>query len=69
MGNTRFWTKSCVDSGTRGPVPGIVGTLQAAEAIKIILDIGKVLNKELLIYDMLTSDLYRFSLWDKTNSV
>uniref|UniRef100_A0A8D8TEE2 Adenylyltransferase and sulfurtransferase MOCS3 homolog n=1 Tax=Cacopsylla melanoneura TaxID=428564 RepID=A0A8D8TEE2_9HEMI len=40
---------SCGDNGVLGPVPGLMGTLQAVEAIKIILGLP-VLSK-LLIYD------------------
>lgn len=41
-------------TGVMGVVPGIVGTLEAAEAIKIITGCGKVLSNRLLMIDVLT---------------
>ncbi len=37
-----------------GTVAGIIGTLQANEVLKQILDIGKNLNNEILIIDLLS---------------
>jgi adenylyltransferase/sulfurtransferase len=42
---------SCSEGGVLGVLPGVIGTLQANEAIKIILDLGKVLRGRLLLYD------------------
>ncbi len=39
--------------GILGAVPGILGTLQATEAIKYILDVGELLIGRMLIYDAL----------------
>jgi len=44
---------SCQEAGVLGAVVGVMGTLQAIEAIKVILDIGEVLSHRLLIYDAL----------------
>jgi len=44
---------SCQEAGVLGVLPGIIGTIQANEAIKIILGIGRTLNGRLLIYDAL----------------
>ena len=44
---------SCVESGVLGVVPGIVGTLQATEALKILLGVGSPLVGRLLVYDAL----------------
>ncbi|MCH2109316.1 MAG: molybdopterin-synthase adenylyltransferase MoeB [Polyangiaceae bacterium] len=44
---------SCAEAGVLGILPGIVGTLQATEAIKIILGIGQKLDGRLLTYDSL----------------
>ncbi len=44
---------SCQEAGVLGVLPGVVGVLQATEAIKIILGIGKTLSGRLLIYDAL----------------
>lgn len=42
------------EGGLFGVVPGVIGTLQATEVLKLILNKGKVLKGELLIYDALT---------------
>jgi adenylyltransferase/sulfurtransferase len=45
--------KSCSDNGVLGPVPGLIGILQAVEVIKLITGIGKPMNDRLLMYDSL----------------
>jgi adenylyltransferase/sulfurtransferase len=45
---------SCAEGGVLGVLPGIIGTIQAAEAIKIVLGIGETLAGRLLILDALT---------------
>lgn len=42
---------SCQEAGILGAVGGVIGTLQAVEAIKVLLGIGRILSHELLIYD------------------
>jgi molybdopterin/thiamine biosynthesis adenylyltransferase/rhodanese-related sulfurtransferase len=42
---------SCAEAGVLGILPGIIGTLQATEAIKIVLDKGSPLVGRLLTYD------------------
>jgi molybdopterin/thiamine biosynthesis adenylyltransferase len=44
---------SCAEAGVLGILPGIVGTLQATEAIKILLGQGELLVGRLLTYDSL----------------
>jgi molybdopterin/thiamine biosynthesis adenylyltransferase/rhodanese-related sulfurtransferase len=44
---------SCAEAGVLGVLPGIVGSLQAIEAIKLILGIGDSLRGRLLAYDSL----------------
>jgi molybdopterin/thiamine biosynthesis adenylyltransferase/rhodanese-related sulfurtransferase len=44
---------SCAEIGVLGVLPGLVGTLQATEALKIILELGEVLNGRLLLVDAL----------------
>ena len=44
---------SCQEAGVLGVLPGVVGVLQATEAIKYIVGIGKSLAGRLLIYDAL----------------
>lgn len=45
---------SCADAGVLGVLPGIVGSIQAAEAIKIILGSGEPLAGRLLLVDALS---------------
>jgi sulfur-carrier protein adenylyltransferase/sulfurtransferase len=42
---------SCAEAGVLGVLPGVVGTLQATEAIKLIVGIGEPLVGRLLLYD------------------
>ncbi len=44
---------NCVESGVLGVLPNTLGTFQATEVLKIILEIGEVLSGKLLIYDAL----------------
>jgi molybdopterin/thiamine biosynthesis adenylyltransferase/rhodanese-related sulfurtransferase len=44
---------SCAEGGVLGVLPGTVGTLQATEALKLILGIGSPLIGKLLLYDAL----------------
>ena len=46
---------SCSDVGVIGVLPGIIGTQQANEALKIILEIGTSLSGKLLMYDALNA--------------
>jgi adenylyltransferase/sulfurtransferase len=44
---------SCAEGGVLGVLPGTVGTLQATEALKVILGIGEPLIGRLLLYNAL----------------
>ena len=45
---------SCQEAGVLGVLPGVLGVLQATEAIKLILGIGETLTGRLLSYDALS---------------
>ncbi|XP_047341242.1 adenylyltransferase and sulfurtransferase MOCS3 [Impatiens glandulifera] len=45
----------CSDSGVLGVVPGIIGCLQALEAIKIASNIGEPLSERMLLFDALSA--------------
>lgn len=47
---------SCVEAGVLGVLPGVIGSIQAMEAIKVILGIGDVLTGRLLVYDSLEQE-------------
>ena len=53
---------SCQEAGVFGVLPGIIGTIQAVEAIKILLDIGDPLIGTLLLFNALTMDFKRLKL-------
>jgi adenylyltransferase/sulfurtransferase len=44
---------SCAEGGVLGVLPGIIGTIQATEAIKLILGIGEPLIGRFLVFDAL----------------
>jgi molybdopterin/thiamine biosynthesis adenylyltransferase/rhodanese-related sulfurtransferase len=44
---------SCAESGVLGILPGTIGTLQATEALKLILGVGETLIGRLLLYNAL----------------
>jgi adenylyltransferase/sulfurtransferase len=47
--------ETCSQTGVLGPVVGIIGSLQATEAIKILLNLGDTLHGRLLQFDALTT--------------
>lgn len=47
---------SCAEGGVLGVLPGTVGTLQATEAVKVLLGIGEPMIGRLLIFDALAMD-------------
>ena len=42
---------SCAEAGVFGILPGVIGTIQATETIKLILGVGETLVGRLLVYD------------------
>jgi adenylyltransferase/sulfurtransferase len=44
---------SCAEAGVLGVLPGIIGTIQATEALKIVTGVGTTLLNRLLLYDAL----------------
>jgi adenylyltransferase/sulfurtransferase len=46
-------TQSVAEAGVFGPVPGVIGAIQATEVIKIVTGIGRPLTGRLLQYDAL----------------
>jgi adenylyltransferase/sulfurtransferase len=53
---------SCAEGGVFGVLPGTIGTLQATEALKVLLGIGEPLIGRLLLYDALAGDFDEVSL-------
>ena len=52
----------CAQAGVLGVMPGIVGTLQANEAIKLALQIGQPLLGKLLMIDALNMEFRKMSV-------
>jgi sulfur-carrier protein adenylyltransferase/sulfurtransferase len=54
---------NCSQIGVLGVLPGLIGSLQANEVIKIVTGIGEVLSGKLFVIDLLTmkSQTYKFS--------
>ena len=42
---------NCNDNGVLGVIPGIIGNLQALEAVKLVTGVGEVLNSKLLLFN------------------
>jgi len=56
---------SCAEGGVFGVLPGIIGSIQAVEAIKLITRIGEPLVGRLLLFDALEMDFTTVKLrWD-----
>ncbi len=55
---------NCADIGVIATLPGIIGSIQANEVIKIITGLGEVLSGKLLVIDTLTMDsrIFQFKL-------
>ncbi len=53
---------SCAEAGVLGVLPGITGTLQASEALKLVLGIGEPLTNRLLMFDALNMDFRQTAL-------
>ena len=53
---------SCQEAGVFGVMPGIVGSVQAVEAIKVLLEIGDPLIGQLLLFDALGMSFKRMRL-------
>jgi adenylyltransferase/sulfurtransferase len=47
---------SCSEAGVLGAVTGVMGTLQATEVLKELLDVGDTLSGRLLIWDALRTE-------------
>jgi len=48
--------QACSDTGVLAPITGIIGSLQAMEALKVILSLGETLVGRLLVFDGLSHE-------------
>jgi sulfur-carrier protein adenylyltransferase/sulfurtransferase len=53
---------SCAEAGVLGVLPGIIGSIQGLEAIKVLLDLGDPLVGRLLAYDALEETFRNFKV-------
>lgn len=53
----------CVEAGVLGVLPGVMGTIQATEVIKLILNLGQPLIGKLLLYDALSMQFSFFEIY------
>ena len=53
---------SCAEAGVFGVLPGVIGSIEAVEAIKILLGIGETLVGRLMIYDALDQEFNTFKI-------
>ncbi len=53
---------SCAEGGVLGVLPGIIGSLQALEVIKVVTGVGDVLSGRFFSFDALTFDTRTFNI-------
>ncbi|MDH5603904.1 MAG: molybdopterin-synthase adenylyltransferase MoeB [Cyclobacteriaceae bacterium] len=53
---------SCAEGGVLGVLPGIIGTMQANEAIKLITGAGEVLDGKLLLVDAMSMETRKVTI-------
>jgi len=53
---------SCSDSGVLAPVVGVIGTLMAMEALKVLSGYGEPLRGQLLVMDLFSTETRKLSL-------
>ena len=59
--------ESCSANGVFAPLLGIVGSMQACETIKVILDAGKTIHGKLLLIDALNMEIREAKLIKDNN--
>jgi adenylyltransferase/sulfurtransferase len=53
---------NCADAGVIGVLPGVIGTFQANEVIKIITEIGESLNGKILVFNALNNQSTSYNI-------
>ncbi|PKD19435.1 hypothetical protein APR41_15860 [Salegentibacter salinarum] len=57
---------NCAETGVLGVLPGIIGTLQASEVLKILSGVGKVLSEKILFFNLKNSSFYEVGIQPNT---
>lgn len=57
------------EKGVLGVLPGVMGTIQATEAIKYLLGIGELLTGKLLVYSALDMEFRKVEIFTRTNCI
>ncbi len=57
----------CATGGVLGILPGVIGTMQATEVLKVLTGLGTPLVGQLLLYDALTATVRKIKFPNKTN--
>ncbi|MCL6260941.1 HesA/MoeB/ThiF family protein [Aquiflexum sp. TKW24L] len=65
---TAYEIPNCNETGVLGVLPGIIGTLQAAEAIKFLTGYGETLVDKMLFYNLLSHQSYTMELSQNPDS-
>ncbi len=60
-------TETCSQTGILAPMVGLIGSLQALEAMKIIMAVGNTLTGQLLLVDGLSMDINQLKLTKNLN--
>ncbi len=62
---------NCAEIGVIGVLPGIIGSLQAMETVKLITGLGEVLSGSLLVYDALRTSFqkYQFAVRPESRNI
>lgn len=53
-GNSPDIQESCTQSGVLSPLVGVIGSMQALETLKLLMNVGETLHGKLLLFDALT---------------
>lgn len=56
---------NCADAGVLGVLPGVIGSIQAMETIKLLLGLGDILTGRVMVYDALEEDFTTVSVTRK----
>ena len=59
--------ENCIDNGVLAPVAGLLGTMQALQALKVLLNIGAQLSGELILIDALDFNMRKVKFYKDEN--